>query len=119
MPMSTPISRTLDRGRFFNGAQHRAESATTTPVDLNGKGDNSAPTVLGVFQYSANPFTVMFSEEVNAQTATSSGSYANFLTSAMGRHAGGFKIAFGSGADICHVGINRFHHAWVGEPVTP
>ncbi|KKT60818.1 MAG: Metal dependent amidohydrolase, partial [Candidatus Giovannonibacteria bacterium GW2011_GWA2_44_26] len=53
-------------------------------VDLNGKGDNGAPSVLGVFQFDSNFLGVMFSEEVDAQTATSSGSYANFLTAAGG-----------------------------------
>ena len=60
------------------------EVATTTAIDLNGKGDNTAPSVTGIFQYASVALTAMFSEEVNAQTATSSGSYANFLTSAGG-----------------------------------
>lgn len=60
------------------------EAATTTAVDLNGKGDSAAPTVIGVYQHSSFALDTMFSEEVNAQIATSSGSYANFLTSAGG-----------------------------------
>lgn len=55
------------------------ETATTTAVDLNGKGDSVAPAVIGVFQHNTNALDVMFSEEVGSGM-----SFSGFLTAAGG-----------------------------------
>lgn len=57
------------------------EAATATPVDLNGKADAAAPTIIGVFHHSPMSLDVMFSEEVDTQSASSSSSYSNLQTS--------------------------------------
>lgn len=60
------------------------ESASTSTVDLNGNGDGTVPSVIGVFQHGNQSLDVMFSEEMDSQTAVATSSYINLTTVAVG-----------------------------------
>lgn len=66
---------TPGENQIFNA---QGEAAAATPYDLNTHGDNTAPTVLSVFQHSSMNLDVMFSEEINSVATTS---FANLVTS--------------------------------------
>ena len=61
-----------------------SEVATTTPTDLFGYADSAGPTILSAFIQNTQNISALFSEEVDTTSATTTGNYQNFVTSAVG-----------------------------------